>query len=275
MKKEVQVLTINQYVKVKSLEEAYELNKKRNNIILGGMLWLKMKNKNVGTAIDLSDLGLDTIEETEDSYLIGAMVSLRILEKHEGLNLMTDGAMTESVKHIVGVQFRNLATVGGSIFSRYGFSDVLTLFMALDAKVELYEKGILSMEEFSTMPYDNDILVRVIIKKQKMQTVYLSQRNTRTDFPVLTCAVSKIEGTYRCVIGARPKKAVCFYDNEQILAGGITEESAKAFSEFIKNQVVTGSNMRGSEEYRKLLSGVLTKRALLQLKDCEVSSDGN
>lgn len=266
------MLTINQYIKAESLQQAFELNQKKNNVILGGMLWLKMQNKNVGTAIDLSGLGLDKIEETEDSYQIGAMVSLRALELHKGLNSMTNDAVAESVKHIVGIQFRNLATVGGSIFGRFGFSDVLTLLMALDAQVELYQKGIVSMEEFSKMPYDNDLLVRVIIKKQKMNVAYLSQRNAKTDFPVLTCAVSKIEGIYRCVIGARPKRAVCLSDNNGILLEGITKESAENFGEFVKSQIVTGSNMRGSEEYRKVLSGVLAKRALLKLKDYEVTS---
>lgn len=91
------------------------------NRILGGMIWLKMETINVGTAIDLSGLGLDTIEETEDSFSIGAMVTLRQLEKHPGLAAYTHGAMRETVRHIVGVQLRNLATVGGSIYSRFGF----------------------------------------------------------------------------------------------------------------------------------------------------------
>ena len=78
------MLTINQYVKASSLEEAYELNQKKSNVILGGMLWLKMQKRNVGTAIDLSGLGLDAIEETEEAYRIGAMVTLRQLELHRG-----------------------------------------------------------------------------------------------------------------------------------------------------------------------------------------------
>jgi len=100
--------------------------------VLGGMIWLKMENINVGTAIDLSGLGLDTIEETEGSFSIGAMVTLRQLEEHAGLAAYTHGAVKEALRHIVGVQLRNLATVGGSIYSRFGFSDVLTLFMAMD-----------------------------------------------------------------------------------------------------------------------------------------------
>ena len=98
--------------------------------------------------------------------------------------------MKESLRHIVGVQFRNSATVGGSIFGRFGFSDVLTMFLALDSYVELYKGGIVSMEEFAASRRDRDILVRVIVKKQPLKTAYFSQRNSKTDFPVLACAVS-------------------------------------------------------------------------------------
>ena len=124
------MLTIQNYVKAESLEQAYELNQKKSSRIIGGMLWLKMSRMRVQTAIDLSGLGLDTIEEEEDSFRIGSMVSLRQLEQHPGLAQSTDGSMRECLRHIVGVQFRNLATLGGSIFGRFGFSDVLTEFMA-------------------------------------------------------------------------------------------------------------------------------------------------
>ena len=109
------MLTIREYKKAESLEEAYTLNQKKSNRVIGGHdLASKWRTLNVGTAIDLSGLGLDTIEETETEFRIGAMASLRALELHEGLAAYTNGAMRESVRHIVGVQLRNLATVGGS-----------------------------------------------------------------------------------------------------------------------------------------------------------------
>lgn len=61
------MLKIKQYVKAESLEQAYELNQKKTNRIVGGMLWLKMSTAQIQTAIDLSGLGLDQIEETEDA----------------------------------------------------------------------------------------------------------------------------------------------------------------------------------------------------------------
>ena len=262
------MLSFNQYVRAQSLEEAYELCQKKNNVVLGGMLWLKMQSGNRGTAIDLCDLGLDQIEETPQEYRIGAMVSLRALEKHAGLNALTQGALAESVQQIVGVQFRNVATLGGSIYGRFGFSDVLTLFMALDAKVELYHAGIMSVKEFADFPRQTrDILVRVIVPKTERKTVYLSMRNTETDFPVLTCALSELEGRYTCVVGARPMKAVFFDDEKQILAQGITLEVAEAFAEDIASRARFGSNIRGGADYRRKICSVLVRRAALALQE--------
>ena len=65
--------------------------------------------------------------------------------------------MKAAVKDIVGVQFRNMATVGGSLWGRFGFSDVLSVFLALDSYVELYKGGIVHLREFAKMPYDRDI----------------------------------------------------------------------------------------------------------------------
>ncbi len=47
--------------------------------------------------------GLDTIEEDETQFSIGCMTSLRQLELHEELNHWSDGAVRESVRHILGV----------------------------------------------------------------------------------------------------------------------------------------------------------------------------
>ena len=111
------MITIQKYVRAASLEEAWQLNQNKRNRILGGMLWLRLGKGNVNTAIDLCDLGLGTIEETEEAFLIGAMATLRDLETHQGLHAYSTGAIANAVKDIVGVQFRNMATVGADSVS--------------------------------------------------------------------------------------------------------------------------------------------------------------
>ena len=258
------MMTIREYARPATLEEAWQLNQKKANRVLGGMIWLKMENINVGTAIDLSGLGLDTIEETEGSFSIGAMVTLRQLEEHAGLAAYTHGAVKEALRHIVGVQLRNLATVGGSIYSRFGFSDVLTLFMAMDCSVELYKGGIISLQEYAERPYDRDILVGVLVPKENARFVYQSVRNSQTDFPVLTCAAAKTAGGFRVAIGARPGKAVLY--TLQPNAAETPELTAARFAAEVRANIRTESNMRGSAEYRNHLAGVLVKRAVLKLE---------
>lgn len=259
------MIRIKEYRKVESLEEAWELNQKRTNRVIGGMLWTKMSKANVNVAIDLSGLGLDQIEEDEEEFRIGCMVSLRQMETHAGLWQYTNGAVREALRHIVGVQFRNLATVGGSVFGRYGFSDVLTMLLALDSYVELYKGGIVPMRTFAGMKRDNDILVRVIIRKTPAQVVYQSVRNSATDFPVLACAAAIVNDEVRLSVGARPGKAVLIGDEEGILVSGIHAEAAKAYADYAARNISTDSNMRGSAEYRTHLIKVLTERAMMEL----------
>lgn len=258
-------MTIKNYVRASSLEEAYKLNQNKRNRLIGGMLWLKMSNGTVNTAIDLCDLGLNQIRETEEEISIDAMVTLRELELHEGLNNYSRGAVARAVRDIVGVQFRNCATVGGSIYGRFGFSDVLTVFLAMDTYVELYKGGIVPLEVFAASKRDRDVLVRIIVKKHPGRVVYTAMRNTRTDFPALACAVSCLDGAYRAVIGARPGKAMVFRDEQDLLKNGICEASAAAFADYLAGIVPTGSNLRASAEYRTHLVRVLTERGLLEL----------
>ena len=248
------MITIQKYVRAQSLEEAWQLNQNKRNRILGGMLWLRLGKGSVNTAIDLCDLGLDTIEETAEQFTIGAMATLRDMEMHKGLNTYTNGAVANAVRDIVGVQFRNMATVGGSIWGRFGFSDVLTVFLAMDSYVELYQGGILPLEQFAKMKKDNDILVRLIVKKTPCQVVYTAMRNQRTDFPVLACAVAKMNGEYRASIGARPARAIL-----------IRSERAEDFASFVAQNAPTEGNLRGSAAYRTHLIKVLVERSMGKL----------
>jgi CO/xanthine dehydrogenase FAD-binding subunit len=237
--------TARQYVKVSDLEEAYELNQKRANKILGGTLWMRMGTKSIGTAIDMSGLGLDKIEENETEFKIGAMVTLRAVETNAALDSYFHGAWKECLRHIVGVQFRNCATMGGSVYSRFGFSDILTLLMALDSYVEMYKGGIIPISEFADMKYDNDILVSIIIKKTTGKVSYKSHRNTKTDFPVIACAAANWGDKIVRSVGARPAKAV------------IVEKADDA---------AYGTNMRAGADYRRHLANVLLDEAVKEVQ---------
>lgn len=251
------MFTINQYVLAESLEQAYALNQSRINVILGGTLWLKMGRKKFNKAIDLSALGLDTIEEDEDQFKIGCMCTLRQMETHQGLNQHFNGVIAKALESIVGVQLRNSATVGGTLYSRFGFSDVLTVLMALDASVERYKGGIVSLADYAAMRPDNDILVRVLIKKDPRRAAYSCFRKSAGDFPVLNCAVSKLEDQWAVVIGARPGRA----RRIMFTVGGMpSEENIQSIVETVRGSIPFGNNLLGSADYRRILAEVLLRR---------------
>ena len=152
--------------------------------------------------------------------------------------------------------------MGGSVYGRFGFSDVLTLLLALDCDVELYKAGRMPIAQFAALPYDRDILTHVYIKKTPGLAVhYQSVRATQTDFPILTCAAARTaDGAYRFAIGARPMKAML------VCPTAAPDELPAA----VQAAVPTGSNLRGSAAYRTHLVGVLVKRAVQALGNLEV-----
>ena len=258
-----------EYKRVESLEEAYELNQKKSNKIVGGMMWLKMSSFQKGTIIDLSGLGLNQIEETENEFQIGCMCTLRQLETNTDLNRYFDGLMREMVRHIVGVQFRNGATVGGSLYGRYGFSDVLTALLVLDTEVELYKAGRISLTEYANMPYDNDILVRIIIKKDGRKAAYVTQRRTETDFPLIAVAAAKKDDTWYTAVGARPARASLVTEADQ--------GSAEELAEKIADQYRYGTNRvevrnTGKHWHRSISAAWWMRSGQKKKEDC---SDGD
>lgn len=243
------------YVKPSTLEEAYELIQKKNNVAVAGMMWTRLEDRKFAAAVDLSGLGLEGIYDEGEFIRIGAMTTLRQMEKSQLLNGYTDGAFRDCLSPIVGVQFRNMATVGGSVYGRYGFSDVITLLAALDSYVELYRGGTVPLHEYVETEKEKDIIVNILIKKEKdIHVRYMSQRNTSTDFPVLACCGVKTGDTGRITVGARPGRAK--RDEFTFVSADDAAKKAQQAAE----EMVYGSNLRAGAEYRKAVAGVLAER---------------
>lgn len=256
------MFTVKHYVLAENLEQAYELNQNKANAILGGILWLKMSSREIETAIDLSGLGINNIEETNNLFKIGCMATLRDIEIHPGLKCCFNGFLSSALEPIVGVQFRNGATIGGTIYSRFAFSDVLTALLALDAEVELFHSGIVPLAQYVNMPPDRDVVSSIIIHKKRHKAVFLSQRLSATDLPILNCAVSTHDGHWKMVLGARPGRAKL---TEFVLAEKPQKADIVEWIKQVNNTIEFGTNARGSKAYRQHLAGVLIHRCIASI----------
>ena len=250
------------YVIAQTLEEAYALNQKKSAVIVGGNMWLRMCGLKKQTAIDLSALGLAGIEETEDAFLVGSMTTLRAMETHAALNAAFGGVFASALAPIVGTQFRNTATVGGSVYARFGFSDVSALLLALDAEVQLFKRGAVKLAEYQKEAWDRDIITHIRIPKGQKAAVG-SVRASGTDIPTLVCAASAGEMGLRIVLGARPARALVVYEGA----------ADAADYEAIAERTAFGSNLRASEAYRKKVAPVLMARAAAACLD--MMQEGN
>ncbi len=256
------MLQFKNYARPETVEEAYELIRKgRMNRVLGGGCWLRMQTRRIATMIDLSACGLDQIEEDDECFRIGAMVTLHQLECHERFNEATCHVFEHAVRDIVGVQFRNLATMGGSVYGRFGYSDVLTSLLALDTEVELVGAGIVSLASFRNMPYERDILTHVIVRKHSYQANFQCVRRQATDFPVLNVCAAHWSGAWHVTVGARPTKAKLVEGESLGLPENFTDAELEAACERL-SELPMSSNMRGSERYRRHLARELGKRTI-------------
>ena len=255
------MLTFARYERPATVDEALQLlQSKRGSRVLGGGMWMRLSKRTVPCVIDLSDCGLNTIEETDDAFRIGAYVTLRDLERADAFNEATGGVLNAAVQDIVGVQFRRLATVGGSVFGRFGFSDVLCALLALDTEVELAEAGRVPLAAFMDMPYERDILTHVFVRKHAYRASYQCLRKAATDFPTINVCAAHWGGAWHLAVGARPAKARLV-----VTARSLSEcpDSAELASIVEDVRALTySSNLWGSERYRRHLAGVLAARAI-------------
>ena len=259
----------NEYYRASSLEDAYsKLQENPKNVILGGGLWLKKMGQEHNVLIDLSLCGLDKITETDDEVVVGALVTQRDFENSEKVQKLFGGALAFAVREVMGVNFRNLATIGGSIMGRYPFSDVISGLLPYDVCLEFYPKEMMSLEEYLNFKgKKNSILTNVHIKKGEGKGFFKKAKTTALDFPIVNIAVSKVNKEYRIVVGARPMVAAkankaMEYINK--VSSPKLEDFAKA-AELAVEELQFLDNKDSSATYRKDLARVYVRRGLQEV----------
>ena len=255
-------MKVNEYYRASSLEDAYQkLQASPKNAILAGGLWMKKMGQSYDSLIDLSKLGLDKISETKDEVIVGSMVTQRDFEDSKIVSFLFAGAPAFAVREVMGVNFRNLATIGGSIMGRYPFSDVITGLLPYDVELEFYPAQKMSLEEYLNYKGKlNAILVAGHIKKGEGKGFFKKVKTTALDFPIVNIAVAKVNKEYRVVVGARPMVAARSYKAMEYLNNGGKDFAHAA--ELAVEELSFMDNKDASKEYRVDLAKVYVRRGL-------------
>ena len=258
-------MKVNEYVRAASLKEAYSLKKASpKNKVLGGGLWLKKGNADVDVLIDLSRLGLDKIKEEKDYVSVGAMVTQRQFELSPIVKKIGGGVLCDAVHQILGPAFRNCATIGGSIFGKFGFSDVVTALLGFKVELVFYPEAVMSLDEYVKKPgFADGILTEVRIYKSSAKSFFKKVKATALDYPILNVCVTH-DKDYRIVVGSRPLvSSLCENGMKYLNEGGKDLDKAV---ELCMQELKLGDSISAKSEYRTHLARVYLKRGLEEVK---------
>ncbi|MDK2808739.1 MAG: putative selenate reductase FAD-binding subunit [Clostridiales bacterium] len=248
-------MNVKEFLIPETLEEAVALLSVKRNRLIGGNHWMK-QNKQIINAVSLDLLDLNYILETENEIQIGGTTPLREIERNQTIKKYFPH-IAEAYEHIVGVQLRNTATIGASIYSRFGFSDTVSTLLLLDTEIEINGSERIPLEQYVNRTRTKEIITKVIIKKETVQVKYYAQRKSGTDLPFLIMGLSKCKNEYKVVCAARPKGATLLKETSAALQ---KEGFCDAVGEKLLAEAAFESNGAASESYRRYLAQTLLKR---------------
>lgn len=259
-------MEISRYTRPKTLDEAYTLIRENGGFPLGGGAWVHMNMRKVDLAVDLCALDLRYIAERGDTIEIGAMATARDLEISPLLKDVFGELFRNATEHLVGVQLRNVITIGGTVAGKYGFSDIITVLAALDASLVMYKDKPVDIISFLTTARDEPYLLEKIVVDKNVRASFQSVRVTKNDFAILNACAARAGDAWRVAVGGRPaaarlsEKAAAVLDGNPSPSGDLVGRAAQAAA----SELSFGSDTRGSEEYRRIVCETLVRRAIAE-----------
>ncbi|MEA3239423.1 MAG: FAD binding domain-containing protein [Candidatus Bipolaricaulota bacterium] len=243
----------------------------------------------VTTLIDICALNLSSIEEGPDGIVIGATATLNEVLESESVSKVCDGVIAEMMRKVGSPLLRNLATIGGTLVSAHSWSDVIPLFLVLDAQVTLYdgESRTLPLADLYTLrgQLADSILTSVKIPASAAGDYAAFHKFSRTgyDIALLNCACYVHVEAGRCTeariaVGGTPRLAARLPQVEDALraealraeaprAEALSGDTIEKIARIAQDTTETANDKRASGEYRKQLVYAGVKRCLRQIAE--------
>jgi CO/xanthine dehydrogenase FAD-binding subunit len=254
-------------------------------LIAGGTaLCLNPPRRDKLALIDLQKAGLATIEEGEDLWRLGSMVTARDIGRHPSLRELWSGILPQTTATMGPQPVRNRVTLGGNVMQTFRWSDLPVALLALDARFLLAGPG------QSVRPVGADELLekqprRLLRQGELLQAVevpksgpnqagaFLKFALSRVDHALASVAVSLTlagEGPWarcedlRLVAGALAPLPQRLLDAEQLLRGRVLDEQSLAEAAEASCQCRMVADRRADADYQRDLLRVLVRRAVRQ-----------
>ena len=273
---------VTNYVRPSTPDEALALLRKDGKsarYVAGGADVARTLPSDVTTLIDLCALKLSSIEEGPEGIVIGATATLNEVLENESLAGICGGVIPEMMRKVGSPLLRNLATIGGTLASAHSWSDVIPLFLVLDAKVTLFdgESRTLDLSDLyaSREGLVDSILTSVMIPASRAGDYAAFHKFSRTgyDIALLNCACyAHVDGgrctEVRIAAGGTPSLATRLPQVEEALRGEVLrDETIENVARIAQDTAQTADDRRASGEYRKQLVYAGVKRCLREIAE--------
>jgi carbon-monoxide dehydrogenase medium subunit len=216
------------------------------------MLMMKAGVLKPARLVSLRRLGLESVSVESNALRIGAMTSLRSLEKSDAVRKGWP-VITRTLRTLSNVRVRNVATLGGHLAHGDPHTDLPPLLAALGATVTITgPKG------ERTSP------VEALYRGYLETTLQNGELITRVDIP----ALGKKRAAYlKCTTRSADDwpavgVAVVLGDENRIFVSAATDRPMRLADEAAIEKLNIEGDLHGSGEYKKQLLRVYLKRAI-------------
>ena len=186
--------------------EAYELLRSSKTARYGGGgLWMHLQHRAHPVRHRSVRLRLDQIEESDDAFVIDAMMPLSVLESHADFARATNGVFTAAARDMVD-QFAT-SRPWAVACPTFGFSDVLCALLALECEVKFTGAGRMSLADLCEEGYPRDVLERVVVVGDPIRPRTNACAARRDPIPVVNVAAAYWGDEWHVAVGARSCRA--------------------------------------------------------------------
>jgi len=283
MNQETSSFRPNEYFRPTSIRGAVELLERYGESawpIGGGTDLMVEKNPKVRVLVDVTGLGLSYIHSEESRISIGAATLIADIANAPILRKGPLQMITEAARGLGTPQIRNMATIGGNICRPSPGADMAPPLLALNARIKIVgrdgqkevpaEHFFIGVNQDALQPGEMVTEILIPFPAERTGAAFIKKGRVAVgDLSIVSVAAlvtldhNRKCGEVRIALGAVAPTAMRVHRAEKLLKGEnprkeLLERAAAQASE----EIMPISDLRASEEYRRVLSRVLVERAL-------------
>ncbi len=234
--------------------------------LAGGISFIFAPMASVRELVCLSRLPLSYVKGENGGLRIGATTPIADLVASAPVKKYADGVLRGAARRIGSTLNRNLITVGGNLVQPFIWSDLSTVFLALDARIVIQgpkSRELPAEQFFSRMPRQllkpGELVTEIILPAvaKNSRCAYDKFTLTENDFALLKVAICLSRTDRRCreitiVVGGATLLPQRIVAAEEVIKGKIGSQIlVNEASEIAAEEIKVSKDIRCSEGYKR------------------------